>query len=307
MRTIAILNPVAAGGRHKARHASVVACLREHLGTVDVAVTEAPGHATSLTREALLRGVDRVVAVGGDGTANEVLNGFLATDGTPHRRDAVLGLVPMGTGMDFRRSVAIPVHPEDAIARIAEMRIREVDVGRVESADGSARHFLNVASIGVSAGVIERVESAQWFKRVANPAAFAVAAVRAVLAHEHVRARVLVDGDEVCDAEVGLCAVANGGWFGAGMHIAPDASVDDGLLEVIVASDLTRAQMLAALRHLYAGTHATLPFVTVRRARRVEVRPRVPAASHRFELDGQLGLAAPATLTVVPRVLRLLT
>jgi diacylglycerol kinase (ATP) len=103
-----------------------------------------------------------------------------------------------------------------------------------------------------------------------------------------------------------LCAVCNGAWFGGGMHIAPGAQVDDGLLDVVVASDITRFQMLSAMGHLYRGTAGSLPQVRVFRGRRVEVSPSVPSGSYRFELDGQLGVAAPAAITVLPRALRLI-
>ena len=301
-RTVVIVNPRSQGGKLGKRWPE----LAETLGRAfpfDVVTTTAPGDATRLAREALRGGAERVVAVGGDGTVNEVVNGFFDEDGHALAPEASLALVPYGTGGDFRRTLGIPIATADAAAVIAKNQRRKLDVGRLELtlADGTRarRMFANIASFGVS-GVVDRLvnESGKRLGRLS----FAVATARATWAYKNQRVQLVFDGDPKSRVEltINTVAIANGRYFGGAMMVAPDAEVDDGQFDVIALGDFHFGELLTSGRRLYKGTHLKMDKVTARRARIVEAEPLEPGAVVELDVDGECLGRLPARFEVVP-------
>src|SRR5262247_3130445 len=250
-RTTVIVNPNSQGGRLGKRWTE----LADTIGRAfpfDEAVTQAPGDATRLAREALRAGAERIVAIGGDGTINEVVNGFFDDQGAAIAPAASFAVIPFGTGGDFRRTVQMPVELVDAAKVIAANHRRKIDVGRLEftaTAGGRAtRMFANIASFGVS-GVVDRLvnESSKRLGRLA----FAVATARATWSYKNQRVQLVFDGRDRVEATINTVAVANGRYFGGAMMVAPNAELDDGQFDVIAMGDFGFADILKGGRLIY--------------------------------------------------------
>lgn len=302
-RTVVVVNPRSQGGKLGKRWKD----LADTIGRAfpfDEAITEAPGDATRLTREALRGGAERVVAIGGDGTINEVVNGFFDDAGKPIAPEASLAVIPFGTGGDFRRTVQLPIELADAAAVIAANHRRKIDVGRLEfTATGggrAARMFANIASFGVS-GVVDRLvnESEKKLGRLT----FAIATARATWSYKNQRVQLVFDGTDRVEATINTVAIANGRYFGGAMMVAPDAELDDGQFDVVAMGDFGFGDLLKSGRRLYKGTHLTMDKVTARRARVVEAEPIDPASVIELDVDGENPGRLPARFELVPSAL----
>lgn len=265
-------------------------------GAIDAEVvyTSARGEARDL---AALAGSRPVVAVGGDGTAHEVLNGLLGGDGPARPR---LGVLQCGTGSDWQRTVPGPPHPDQVAAWLTSERWRPIDVGRLDSTAGR-RYFLNAADVGIGAAVVRRAEGG--LRAFGGTVNFLGAAVVSLLLHRNSPVRMAIDGGPVQSLRVRTIAVANGAYFGGGMWIAPSARPDDGLLDVVVIGDVSRWLGLRSLPLLYRGTHGRLAQVSFATARQVIIEADQPIS---VEADGELAGETPATFEVVPDALNLL-
>jgi diacylglycerol kinase (ATP) len=257
-------------------------------------LTSAPWDGERLARAAIGDGVDTIVAVGGDGTVHEIVNGFFEDRRlTPQVKLAIL---PSGTGMDFARNLRIRRGVRAAVDRILSGEERRVDVGLVPD---RGRVFVNFAETGLGAAVVarEREYSSAWPGR----ASFFMAAVAAALDEDNVVVRISIDGSSVYEGPVVSVVVANGRYFGGGMKIAPRASMDDGLLDVFVLGDFTRLERVSQIWKIYPGVHVGLSKVLWKRAQTVEIEPVGPS---RLDLDGELLGGGAVRLALLPASLR---
>jgi YegS/Rv2252/BmrU family lipid kinase len=301
-RPLVIVNPAArngAVGRQWETHARSLASLGIDAET---ARTERPGHATELVREGLRAGPRLVVAVGGDGTVNEVVNGFF-DGGVAIADGAELAIVPIGTGRDGVRTYGISGKPTRAIALIADGATRTIDLGRATyTAHGGAeesRIFMNIASCGLSGAVAERANRTS--KRLGGTPAFLWATIATFAGWKNVPFRVTIDG-EARELVANNTIVANGRYFGGGMKIAADAMPDDGLLDAIVFGDVGRLDLALNMHRLYRGTILRHPKASHRLARSVSVEP---ARALPIEIDGEQPGVTPVRFEVLPAALRL--
>jgi YegS/Rv2252/BmrU family lipid kinase len=297
-----VVNPASGNGAAGKRWQSIEAQARS-LGIAGESVlTTGPGDATRLTRDALAGGRRLIVAVGGDGTVNEVVNGFFA-DGALVAPEAELALLQIGTGRDTIRTYGIPKQPEKALQVLLDGRSRAIDVGRASftAPDGSesVRMFANHASCGLSGVIAERANRTS--KRLGGTACFMWATVTSFFGWHNVQFRVEIDGEEH-DQLANNVLVGNGRFLAGGMRMFPEAEPDDGLLEVLVWGDVTKLDLTLAMHRLYRGTHLTHPKLQVARARRVRVSMDPPLP---VELDGEQPGSAPISFEVVPGALKL--
>ena len=303
--TLVIVNPASAGGRTARDWPLVQRCLVDAGVDFEPRITSATGDATRLAREALRDGYARVVAVGGDGTLNEVVNGFFDPQTCePVNPDAVLGMIPSGTGGDFRKSAGIPMAHAAACALLARADVRSVDVGRIDYHGGGApdpRWFVNIADCGIGGDVVRRVNASR--KSRGGTATFLWHSLAALATFGSRMVRVEVDGESI-EGPMQNVVVANGGFFGGGMRIAPMARIDDGMFDVVLVADVGLRRALAGLPGLYKGRHVGRPGITVRRGRVVAVTP-LEQRPILFDVEGEQVGRAPATLTCLPGALRL--
>jgi len=243
------------------------------LGNVDFAYTKGSLHAMSLAREALGRGHDRIIAVGGDGTLNEVLNGFF-DEGEPCCTGAALAYIPSGTGADFSRTLGFHGRSIDEhIERLLCAPVTAVDCGEVRfvSAKGEEtnRLFINESSLGFSANTADAVNRAS--KHFKGRLPFLIGVVRCLSTLRNPLLRISVEGELVHEEPTLLVAVANGKYFGGSMMIAPNAEIDDGLLDIIVISAMSRLTLLRKIKSIYSGQHLDEPEVTALRGKTVHI------------------------------------
>ncbi len=306
--TTVVVNPNSQNGALGRRWPEVARALRRALDGFDTLFTESPGDATALTREALSAGSERIVAVGGDGTLSEVVNGFFHA-GEAISPDATLGVIPFGTGGDFRRTVGLPTDLSSAAQVIADGATRRIDVGLLEyrQHDGEAgsQVFVNIASFGIS-GVVDRLVN-ESSKRLGGRLSFMLGSLRATWQYSNQRVQLWFDDDrdDAIDMTINTVAIANGCYFGGGMNMAPDAELDDGFFDVVAIGDISRREAIMSAPRLYRGTHLSLDKVSHRRARTVHAVPlgREPVE---LDVDGETPGILPASMRVLPQALSLL-
>jgi len=308
-RTVVVVNPNSQGGKLGKRWA-VLADTLQRAFPFDNVHTEGRGHATELVRDALRSGAERIVAIGGDGTVNEVINGFF--ENGVAISNASFALIPFGTGGDFRRSIEMPIEAAEAAAVIAANHTRMIDLGKLEltpmdgAMDGArvVRMFANIASFGVS-GVVDRLvnESGKKLGRMS----FMLATARATWSYKNQRVQLIFDGDvkNRVEATINTVAVANGKYFGGAMKIAPNAELDDGQFDVVAMGDLGFGDLLKSGTRIYKGTHLSMDKVSERRARVVEAEPVEPSAVVELDVDGEPLGKLPARFEIVPAALRI--
>ena len=301
---LVIVNPRSAGGRVARRWTALEATLRDALGDFELRHTEAPGHATAICREAIERGTRDLLVLGGDGTLSEAVSGFFR-DGRPVDAGASLGLLPYGTGGDFRRTIELPADLGQAARLIARARPRPIDVGRLRYTrdDGTSaeRYFANIASFGIG-GLVDRIVN-RGSKALGGRLSFLVGTVRALAQYRNQRVRLGLDEGEPSEVVVSNVAVCNGRYFGGGMKVAPDARIDDGLFDVVVIGDVGLKDFITSGRRLYRGTHLELDHVQWARAGRVRAEPARPGDEVLIDVDGEQSGRLPATFDILPGAL----
>ena len=308
MKVLFVVNPAAGHDRGLARwgkgRALAAALWPKHA----ISVTERPGHGRELTRAAILAGTELVVAVGGDGTLGEVVDGYLSVPAAG-RTGASIATLPAGSGCDFSRHMGVPRNPEAwAAAMSAAMssgRRKHVDaaLASFRTGDGAlrSRHFLNVAALGLAGDVAVGVEKRG--KALGGTLTYLLEGLFAVAGARPKRMKLVVDGREESPTEYHMVAAANTSTIGGGMKLAPEADAQDGLLDLLTVGALSRMELLRLMPSIYAGGHVGATGIVLRRARRIEIYPDEPLA---LNLDGDLDGFAPAVFEALPNAISFL-
>ena len=288
---LVIVNPAAGGGRALRS----LAWLRERLAARPEArleITRRPGDAETLAADAARHGHDRVISVGGDGTVQEVVNGLLEA-----RADAVMGIVPLGSGNDLARSLGLPTEPASAWRIAIGHASRRIDVAHARNGSGAERWFASAGGIGFDAQVAAAMAARRGWQ--AGRAGYLFTTLAELRRFANRRVRLTIDGATE-STDVLFVAIANGAFYGGGMRIAPGASVDDGLLDVCVVGDISRLTVLRQLPNLYRGTHVNHPAVSMRSGTTIEAEGDADTFVH---LDGEPFGAVPLHVTISHRAL----
>jgi diacylglycerol kinase (ATP) len=297
--TVFLVNPASANGSTGRRWPELAHRAAAHGLDGETVFSNRPGHLIELAqRAATTTGTRLVVAVGGDGTVNETVNGLMRAGG-----DVELAAIPLGTGMDFVRTYGISTRFDAAVEVARDGVTRGIDVGRLSyrawGGENAERWFANVASVGMSGAVAQRANGMS--KAFGGRATFFYALVRVFFTWENTNVTVALDADER-HGRMHDVVVANGQYHGGAMRLAPNAQPDDGLFDVLLIGDVTRADFVRTAPKLYRGTHLSHPKVELLRSRTVRVDAPVPLP---LETDGEQVGTTPARFEVVPRALRL--
>jgi diacylglycerol kinase (ATP) len=286
-----ILNPAAGAGKTLKLLPRVSAALQKLGRPYHLHVTTRPGEAPEVARQMAKAGAGVMIAVGGDGTINEVVNGIVTSG-----RQVPFGIVAGGHGSDFARTISVPTKVEDAIRRAASGIRRPIDLGRVTFEDGTSRLFINVAGLGFDADVADR---AYYSRLPGGKLPYLAAVVGALLHFRNLEVTVAFDGQQVTQRAV-FVTIANAKYFGGGLQITPMAAIDDGLLDLAIIGDLGKLELLGQVPNVYRGAHTNHPKFTHHQVRTVRIETASPA---RVQVDGELIGAAPATFSVEPAAL----
>lgn len=301
-----VVNPAAGGGRLSAAWPGLASMLEAKLGPLNVLTTKASGDGRDLAAQHVRNGAALVIAAGGDGTANEVVDGLLLAGGGPE-----LGVISVGTGRDFVRTLGGHADLAAAVEAIGSGRTKRIDAGRVtflgDDGKTGTRHFLNVASLGVSGPTVRKVNASKQGRQVHGKLAFYYHTVMELLRYRAQDVRVRFDDGETVDVHTALVVAANGRYFGSGMMIAPDAAIDDGQFDLLVYRAEGKLRMILDFNLIYRGAHVSLPRVKLKRCRWVEVEPLGDASINGaiIEVDGESPGRIPARFEVLPGALTL--
>ncbi len=285
----------------------------------DIYHTKTAGDATQKTRSALRSGTSTVAVVGGDGTLGEAAEGFfefsenIGEPPTPINRQATLAILPAGTGDDFARGLYRRRMPLadwiDTLIRhckYSSALYSPVDV-LYGLCNGYRKPFicLNASTMGIGGETAGRVASqGQFMRRFSGELRFAIAALSALTVWRERRVRVTVDDRVIEDGPMNLAAVANAFYAGGGMVLSPDARADDGRLDVITASGLSRAGVIRELSRIHTGGHVNNPKVRIAQGKLVQMHTFSPEDAMPLEADGNVRGTTPVAFRVLPRALR---
>jgi len=280
----------------------IKALARDRLGPFQAHLTAGPGDATMLARNALREGAEQVVCVGGDGTLNEVVNGFMENN-SPIRPEAMLGFIPRGTGCDFIKTAPIPVELNRALDVIIEAHTHSIDLGRLEYIDHhghpSTRYFHNITSFGLGGEVDERVN--RTTKIFGGFVSFIWSTLISILIYNKKRIHLKVDNCFDQTVMIWNVVVANGQYHGGGMWVATSAVMDDGLFHVTIIGDFSLAGVFWNLPKLYNGKLLQLKKVKSLVGKRVEASSEQQVL---LDMDGEQPGQLPAVIDIVPKAVR---
>jgi diacylglycerol kinase (ATP) len=294
-RAFVVVNPAAGGGR-TGRTWPMVAAELNGLGlTFESAWTTRRGHATDLARRAAGAGWPLVVAVGGDGTLNEVVNGVTDARGTPL---ATTGAILTGRGCDARRNFGLAADWRLATRRLVQGDDVLLDLGAAEWTGGTRRYFVSAAGVGFDAAVARRAASRGGIGTLP----YVLAVIEGLVTHRPIPMTIQADGGAELSAPLTTVVAANGAYYGGGMKIAPPADPTDGALDLVVIGALSRAELLRWLPTVYRGAHLANPRISLRRVRHVRVAGPTAVPTH---VDGEPAADTPVAFRVCPQALRL--
>lgn len=275
MRLLIIANPISGKGYSR----TIWPALQERLNLLGVehtiVWTERPGHAISIAREAADSGFTRALAIGGDGTLREVVQGALSTG-------IDLGVVPAGSGNDFSRTMGLPKDPLAALDVALGAHVARVNVGEL-----GGIVYINVAGCGFDAEVAALAAGRLRF--LGGRLSYLTSVLVELCAYRPRNFRICIDGEWI-SRRAFLIAVANGRFYGCGMMIAPEADPADGLFDICIVSAMPRVSLVAALPKIYSGTHVTNPHVEMRRGSCVTVETDAPV---QCQADGEVVTVCP--------------
>ena len=299
MKTAFVVNPASANGR-TGREWPGLSDRLQALGVEHESVfTKGPAEATEITGIALAEGAERVIAVGGDGTLNEVANGFFLNGDPPP--NSALGLFPYGTGGDFRRTLGIPTEIEAIAGMLNDDHRRTIDAGRIEMQGLDdlplTRHFINIADAGIGGVVVDRVNHAS--KVLGGRLTFQLVSLRTLLSYKPQPVEVTSDEGSF-EGVAQNVVVANCQYFGGSMHVAPRAIPDDGLFDVVVFGNIGGFEAIRSIQDIYKARHVENPKVKTWRTQTLHV-----ASPERvlIDVDGEMSGTLPATFTVLHKAL----
>lgn len=302
---LVVVNPASGGGSTAERWQKLAGTLRMAGLSFDEALTSAPLEATEIARRAAREGRRIIAAAGGDGTLNEVANGFFE-NGEPIATESALALIPLGTGGDFRRTFSLPESAARLAGMLAGGRTRQIDAGRARyrahAGGEEVRAFVNIADAGIGGEVVDRVNRSS--KRLGGDLTFMLASVLSLLAWRNKPMTAIVDGERRELKAAQQVVAANCQFFGSGMQVAPMADPADGQLDFLLIGDVGMLENVRGLSKIKQGRHLEdgNPKWEVLRGRRLEVSSPEPV---RVDLDGEQPGFLPAVFEVVPGALKL--
>ena len=251
-RTHIIINPVSAGGKTWRRRELILSEIRKCWDDFIIEYTEKPGDAVAKTRQAIMSGRNLIVAVGGDGTFREVVNGFY-DNGRMINPECTLAIISSGTGQGFAQSLGYPKEIDKQFEVIKNLKVQKTDIGRINFLTGGHSYFINEFQTGIGGEVVKNVGKDS--KKRMGGFAFGLGVLKVINGFNPGYYSVQIDENLKVEEELTGVVVSNGNYTGGGMQLTPDASLDDGYLDVLLIPALTKKEMFTVFPRIYSGRH----------------------------------------------------
>jgi YegS/Rv2252/BmrU family lipid kinase len=299
-----ILNPTAGRGTAKKTIIEIERLLTEHGIDFDVVPTERQGHGVELAQQAVKDGVDVIVSAGGDGTANEIINGLMALD-PAERNKVAMGVLPIGTGNDYAFGIHVPMEIEEACSMLAAGNRKTIDIGRVFGGDfPKGRYFGNCIGIGFDAEV-------GFVAANLSPLRGLLSYLVAVILTNFIYFKaptleVKYDWGEFTKPML-MCSIMNGTRLGGGFHMTPDAKTDDGQFDMCIADDTTRMRVLGLIPHFLKGTQAGEPEIHVHQGSSITVTAKKGTFGAHVDGETLCEKGAEVRVELLPKALNIVT
>ncbi|MCK4835217.1 MAG: diacylglycerol kinase family lipid kinase [Candidatus Aminicenantes bacterium] len=300
-----IVNPFSARGKTEKRWGKIKEIVKYYFKEYKYIFTEKPKQATKIVRKLLMEGFDLIIGVGGDGTLNEITNGFFQQHSFDTiNEDASIGIIPSGTGSDFIRFLKIPREFEKSVELIKKSKTKKIDVGKItfnpESRDKKCQFFINIADFGLGAEVIKKLANIPSIKR--GPLVYYKGLLLTLKNYKSKLVKIKMDESQEIEGKFLIGAIANGRIFGGGMMIAPNAEPDDGFFDLVLVEDMKKLEIIYNIPHLYRGTIAKNPKVFIHRVKKIEISSDEIV---NIEYDGEIGRTLPATFEIIEKKIKL--
>ncbi|GAB1420790.1 diacylglycerol kinase family lipid kinase [Anaerolineales bacterium] len=297
--TLVVVNPHAASGRAAKVWQELSPILISQLKDPLIAITQSPAELFNHIQDACASGIKQLISIGGDGTNHAIVNTLIGKEFSSVNQPLIYGNVPVGTGRDWARMLEIPQDMKKIPQWLAEANPMPVDVGQLVIDGGKTSHFLNIASAGISGDIDQRVNEIKHRK----PWTFLSQTLAALLHYDPKILRVEVDGKLWFEGKAFIVAVANGTTFGHGMKIAPSASINDALFDVVLVEAMPLSEVLITLPRLYNGSHIYHPKCKMTRGEHVRIQSDSVIG---LDLDGEASSAKEAQFEIIPQALQFL-
>jgi len=298
----AVVNPASANGKTRKTWPKLYKKIREQDIALDYVFTNGPEEATTITRQAL-QSYSQILSVGGDGTLNEVVNGFFENHELINP-DASLAYFFQGTGGDFPRVFQNKRDLPSLIEMLKRKEIIAVDCGLVQYQDASGkmqdRYFLNVGEVGLGSVSVYNINNRS--KALGGRLSFLLGGILTILSYKSTNMKCVVDGKIVANGLTNSVWVANGRFVGGGMMIAPHADLTDGLFDVVVIDDLSTITLLKNMPKIYQGQHLEIPGVAVYKGKDISIISDPPVY---LDVDGEIPGYTPVHFGLIPKAIKL--
>ena len=287
-----IVNPVAGKGRALQMVEKIKSRFRDFSQTCEIRITEAPGHAQELAKDAVSKGGDvRLYSVGGDGTLNEVINGMAGSN-------LELGIIPCGSGNDAARSLYSVTDPVKLIELLPVSPTTMVDVGKFNE-----KYFINIASIGFDADVVLKSRKFKGFPLVSGPLSYILGVLAALFRLKKYRLKLSIGNSLKVEKDILLSIFANGAYYGGGMKAAPRARMDDGILDFYLVDAVPRSTILKLFQKFKNGEHESLDVVSMYRSVNAVIESDEPFP---VNIDGEVSMEDHAVIDILPKFLNVI-
>ncbi len=301
LKTQIIVNPESNKGQTGKRWTRIKEALSSFFKEFKYEFTEKPAHATEISRSAIKNGSELIVGVGGDGTINEIANGFFENHKIINPK-TTLGIIPSGTGSDFSKSLNIPQDLNKSMEVITQSQSDIIDIGKIKykslSGENEEIFFLNIADFGFGGEVVKRVDEKRLKRKASS---YLRTLIFTFISYKSKKLKIKVDGKEYPTDNYLIGAISNGSIFGKGMRIAPYALLDDGFFDLILVKGMEKIEFFLNVWRIYRGTHLSHPKIKFLRGKKIEVTSE-EEEDVLIEADGELIGKVPATFEIVPSI-----
>lgn len=299
---LAIVNPYSANSSTAKSWPYFLKQIKDSGIKIDYCLTKEPEEATDIVGKAVSAGKTKIIAVGGDGTINEIVNGLFA-DNALFNPDVELAILRQGTGSDFIRSLGIISKPPSFVELLKRDRIKYIDVGKISFVNyvgnPRERYFINACNIGIGADTVYKVNNRS--KALGSKLTYFLGVMQTVIGYKNKLLSVTLDNEQVLEDKFCGIMVCNGRYIGGGMMIAPEASIDDGLFDIVVIRDISKPKLLTHLPLIYKGKHVNIKGIELYRGKEVFVSAEEKIY---LEADGEVPGFCPVKFSIIPQILK---